>query len=468
MTDNFEISRSQRGKVNIIFHGNYYNFHSETNDGLIARYRCQRRTCKGYIILEVGQITNTGAHNHTPRTNIVQSRRRVKNIVRRGLETRETATNAIQTSLGEEIRNPDIINSLPMFDSLRDRITRTRRRALVAVDNSVQDIPDSLKTERAGNEFLRFDSGTEDENRFIIFIYQEKISTFSKSTTLLIDGTFRTVPRPFYQLLTIHSHYLSRTTPFIYVLMSKKTEESYIQVFSKIQEIIEIKPKQIITDFEKGLSNAASISFECTTNYCYFHFSKSIWRKIQEYGLTNAYMTNNEFRKIIKKILLTAFLEPSRVYDLYLTFESELLELRLNLTESIDNLTDYLRKMYFGSYNEQETWEEPRFSLECWSVYKRVRQGIPRTTNAAEGWYRGLNAVIRNAHPNIAQFINELLNKEEIDIYKFTQVKEGRIRCVNDYDKVELRIQAVVNSDDILDDETINNNLLSLIKFDFN
>ena len=109
--------------------------------------------------------------------------------------------------------------------------------------------------------FFRFDSGSTDAGRFIIFSSEDKIVIFYKAGTFIMDGTFKVVPLPFYQLFIIHIFYLSRASPYIYVLMSNKTEFLYEEVFRKIKDLFIYKPIYMISDFEKGMVNAAEKNF---------------------------------------------------------------------------------------------------------------------------------------------------------------------------------------------------------------
>ena len=50
-----------------------------------------------------------------------------------------------------------------------------------------------------------------------------------------MDGTFKTCPRPYTQFVTIHGMYLERVAPFIFVLMSGKTEDMYRAVLRHVK-----------------------------------------------------------------------------------------------------------------------------------------------------------------------------------------------------------------------------------------
>ena len=148
--------------------------------------------------------------------------------------------------------------------------------------------------------FLRYDSGVDVDNRFLLFIYEDELLRFSNPEILVIDATFRTVPHPFYQLLVVQAVFLDRCFPFACALMINKTEQSYKSVFEKILTFTGISPKYIVTDFEKALSNGAKNVFSADCFFCYFHFGQSIWRKLQAYSLSQKYTRMKDFKKSTK------------------------------------------------------------------------------------------------------------------------------------------------------------------------
>ncbi|KAG0438006.1 hypothetical protein DMUE_3358 [Dictyocoela muelleri] len=54
--------------------------------------------------------------------------------------------------------------------------------------------------------------------------------------------------------------------------------------------------------------------------------------------------------------------------------------------------------------------EKPRniFAVTFWSVYNRIINNVPITTNCLEGWHRSLNNNFIKAHPSLLEFGIEL------------------------------------------------------------
>lgn len=106
---------------------------------------------------------------------------------------------------------------------------------------------------------------------------------------ILIDGTFKSVPGPFYQLIVIHGDLGStsgstKVEPLIYALLPSKTEKGYHILFDLIKAVIpEWNPAILHVDFEPAITNALNSFFPSTIiNRCYFHFTQSLRRNVNQ------------------------------------------------------------------------------------------------------------------------------------------------------------------------------------------
>jgi hypothetical protein len=68
--------------------------------------------------------------------------------------------------------------------------------------------------------------------------------------------------------------------------------------------------------WSKAVMNAASLVFgtECRINGCFFHFSQSIFRRVQTHGMFQDYF-ETKFRKTYKLLQALAFLPPDNVIE---------------------------------------------------------------------------------------------------------------------------------------------------------
>lgn len=111
---------------------------------------------------------------------------------------------------------------------------------------------------------------------------------------VLVDGTFKSVAKPFYQLFTVHS-VITRSeeepviVPIIFALLPNKKEITYYRLFSLLREHFpNFKPDVFQSDYEVGIMNAAKVVFpEIDIRGCLFHYSQNLWKKAKRLGLTN-------------------------------------------------------------------------------------------------------------------------------------------------------------------------------------
>jgi hypothetical protein len=72
------------------------------------------------------------------------------------------------------------------------------------------------------------------ERRHLIFATDHQLQLLKKAKTWYIDGTFKVVRQPFYQLLSIHTFVRSgddmKQLPLLFAVMAGKTSEDYTQV----------------------------------------------------------------------------------------------------------------------------------------------------------------------------------------------------------------------------------------------
>ncbi len=76
-----------------------------------------------------------------------------------------------------------------------------------------------------------------------------------------VDGTFAVCPDLFYQLYTINGIINGKNLPLVYGLLPGKSEEIYLKFFNLIEPFI-MRPKFIMSDFEKAELNALKTTFK--------------------------------------------------------------------------------------------------------------------------------------------------------------------------------------------------------------
>ena len=107
-----------------------------------------------------------------------------------------------------------------------------------------------------------------------------------------MDATFHCVPVMFYQCLIVmvYNQALGIYVPVLYILMSGKTKECYMQAFGYIKrEVPGCDPYCVGVDFERAFFTAVRFHFPKTLLIgCLFHFKQAGVRKMEKLGIPDA------------------------------------------------------------------------------------------------------------------------------------------------------------------------------------
>ncbi|CAF1549953.1 unnamed protein product [Adineta ricciae] len=218
--------------------------------------------------------------------------------------------------------------------------------------------------------------------------------------------------------------------PCIYCLTTKKDEEVYIKILHHIQAIgekqgIYFNPLRLTCDFEISTMNAFTKVFPMIhIANCFFHYSQSLWRKVQELGLTRyvKYSTSSkdktptEDKKKANQWFLSAIglaLIPPNIIENTWTMAMD--ESTPDHHSSI-KFNDYLVSTYVDSSSS-------RFHFNTWNVNDAIVNNMPRMNNHVEG-YNNILGTLFPIHPHTYRFI-ELLRDEHL----FQQHQAEQSKC---------------------------------------
>jgi hypothetical protein len=95
---------------------------------------------------------------------------------------------------------------IPTFHSVQCRLRRRRASAFPPVPRTIQDVAiagEWTRTWHDKNFLMHIDNGW----GVAIFATDKSLRILASCSTIFVDGTFRSAPKPYYQLVTIHGLY---------------------------------------------------------------------------------------------------------------------------------------------------------------------------------------------------------------------------------------------------------------------
>ena len=209
-----------------------------------------------------------------------------------------------------------------------------------------------------------------------------------------MDGTFKTCPSSYVQLVTIHGMYHGHVVLFVMCLMNGKQVGQYRQVLQHVKEQVRRvtghrwRPEQVTCDFETALLSALEVELHgVRVSGCYFHFMQSLWRHIQELGLTHHYCQRHHVKSFLRKLLALGHLPLQLVRQNFnMLLQSQRTSRLLCRYPEPQNFVRYVRGTYMAPNGN--------FPLRLWNVFDRDID--TRTNNHVEGMWRGDSLVIVN------------------------------------------------------------------------
>ena len=231
------------------------------------------------------------------------------------------------------------------------------------------------------------------QEKYIIFTTKFQINLLAKCTQILIDGTFKSCPRSYYQILNISGFFpdINGLIPKFIAPLTGKSEFLYNTIFEDIKKILidinfNIKdlPNRIMIDFEKPLQKAVKKNFpNIIIDGCFFHFSKLLWTKAITLGLCT--------KTKLKKTKLFIFILK--------------LDIKENFCENFEkyfSLNEDSYKKFLGYYNKN--WLNSPY-INYYSLSKE--DYINRTNNYLEVFHHILNEELDCFHPKISCLISK-------------------------------------------------------------
>jgi hypothetical protein len=421
----FEIIKSKRGNELLVYNGFLFRKNHKHIEKTI--WRCieyDSTKCPGRCHTEKDKvILSTDNHNHIQDPADIEKRKVVQNIKNSATSTQNSTSQILAESL---VISPSVSVKLPKIKVLKRTIQRQRQKANKAPENLENlehlIIPREYTLTMKGEEFLLYDSG-QSNDRILLFSTKFNLDILSQAQHWFADGTFKVVPKLFGQLYTIHGVKYNNVIPSVFILMPDKSQNSYERAFEALKNLQNnLNPSSIMTDFEQSSINAFKKSFPGIYNRgCFFHFTQNIWRKIQKIPeIRKKYSSDSDYSMSIRKIPALAFVP---IQDIVTAFE-ELIEMDFFVKNSntLEKLIEYFEDNYIGRIQLRNRRKAPKYAHNIWNCYDSVTNGLAKTNNSVEGWYRRFHSLVAADHPSIWKFISGLKkeqNLNEVQINKY-------------------------------------------------
>jgi hypothetical protein len=242
----------------------------------------------------------------------------------------------------------------PTYASVESILSRRRRAAFPSVPSTIDEVVIEGEWSRTWSDkpFLQHL-----DNNWGIALFASKrcLRLLGDCDTVFVDGTFKTAPHPYYQLVTIHCLYNDTVLPVCFCLSTGKSTGHYRQIFRHLVNKVNAlrsrqwAPTTLVCDFEMSLITAAETEFTgIHVRCCYFHFKQSLWRKVSALGLVTAYRGRSRrcrlLRKAIQMLMAIGFLPMAHVQRAFNTFCSSRRMIRLQT--HFPRLTMFIQYMY--------------------------------------------------------------------------------------------------------------------------
>ncbi|XP_057324655.1 uncharacterized protein LOC130667181 [Microplitis mediator] len=319
---------------------------------------------------------------------------------------------------------------LPKPVSLARTVSRVRVRAnpeeiMNPTTRGELILSESLKHTHNGELFLIHDSEG-GKKRFLMFSTKKNLNYLTTCSQWLADGTFRVVPEIFSQLYTLHGFKNDKCLPLVHILASNKSKHTYCSFLRVLKKCLpNFSPARIMVDFEIGfIESFKEISSSTKISGCNFHFSQSVWRRIQSSGLQSKYNTDLEFALNMRLLLALAFVPADDVISAYEEAVSS--DYFDRHSDILDELLTSFEMSWIGKLrHNKKRRKKPLFDLKLWNCYLAVLDDQLRSNNPVEGWHHGFNNRVEVSHASISRFINCLKDEQVNTELLITQMNSG-------------------------------------------
>lgn len=123
------------------------------------------------------------------------------------------------------VDSDDSEDVIPQFDNIRSRVKRFRSKFVPQIPASIKDVQITNEWSRTwnGKTFL---SLTDNNLGVAVFMTKRMTKKLTECACLYIDGTFKTAPHPYKQLVTIHGLYNGFVIPLTFLSTRRQNDRT--------------------------------------------------------------------------------------------------------------------------------------------------------------------------------------------------------------------------------------------------
>ena len=348
-----------------MYHGFMYHKNKAPKNRIY--WRCANNFCSSTLHTNVFLIETNArfdvvkeptCHNHRAPTDYVE-RLRLLNDMRRIVvadpcaPVRGAYENVMDASQARRIA----VDLQPTFLSLESSLRRARLSQFPPIPKDIDDV--RIAGEWALNsKDKRFLLACDNAWGLSVFATDKSISILKSCDTIFVDGTFKTAPLPYHQMITVHGLYMGAVVPLCFCLCTGKSVAQYREMLRIIKSKVRAltrrnwQPNMAVCDFELSLMSALETEFPgISVRACYFHLCQSIWRKVQSLGLSRAWRRTGSraerLRKFIHKIMALGHVPLPLVRNAFNAYCASRSVIRLaRHFPALVRFIAYMRRMY--------------------------------------------------------------------------------------------------------------------------
>ena len=368
-----------------------------------------------------GNPNTTSAHNHVRdqgRFDTTKVREEMKSLA----ESTIAGPSAIQSGI--------LLNARIGMKVCSRAMARARKKSLPPNPTTLNQlmIQDGFATMGDLNpvRFLLHDNcpGNAINSRIVIFATDDNLRRLAAGDRWYADGNFKLVPGIFKQLYIVRIKLGETYITVIYCYLKNKSQVAYREMWRIIQHECQqrkfvINVAHLVVDFEIAVINSFHFIFgnHVQVHGCFFHLTQSTWWQIQDLGLTQTYINNDQdFQLFTGMIDALAFLPVNDVI-LGMAF------LRQNMPHPrAVELVEYFDRTYVnGVINVQHGAPNPparlppMFALALWNVHTATLNENARTNNVCESWNNAFFHIVGHHHPSMWNSVAALQKQNSED-----------------------------------------------------